>query len=169
MSSRILVKVLPMGRVQVVENGQLDLTTLGSVRMRKRLGAIEPLPDALAYLGVTMLNTTPPTSLPGRYKTKGAAVDAETDAARQILLQTADDSKPDKVKKRRRRKKADEGRNIVPTKEDRSLPVTGSCVVRCPLCRHPLVPAVITTGQIGAPDATASVFLCGCPGTGLRP
>ena len=91
MPSRLLVKVSPSGVATVVEDGRLDLRTLGLVVSRVRLGRIEPAPDDPAMLELTMAGDPTPV---GRFALKPDAVEAEVALARQLLRQPEDDREP---------------------------------------------------------------------------
>lgn len=156
---RLLVKVGTGGQVTVVEDGQIDLATLGEVKKRERLGLIGPCPDEPSKLEIVMMNEKKPRKLTARHKKKKEALAAETDEARKLLKKArrAEEAQQKPVEE-------EEPPKTVKAKvgNDGPLP-TGIVMVRCPICKYPLH-AVVVIRKISLRKGTTDVvFKCNCP------
>lgn len=157
MAGRLLIKVGTGGQVTVVEDGQIDLATLGEVKQRKRLGLIGPCPDEPSKLEVVMLDEEKPRKLTRKHRRKKEAIAAETDEARKLLKKARQEEGAQETQE------TQEAPRIVKARTGRDGPLSTGCVmVRCPICKYPLYPVVVVRKISLRKGTTDVVFKCAC-------
>lgn len=138
-------------KLQIIEDGQIDLRVLGPILSRQRVGSINPCPTNLSQLEVTMtIPNIPLYKLSHLYTLKEDAIKAEVEEV--LSAQEQDRSKGRKGKENGERRP--------------SCPLTGSTEARCPCCRHVLhseVEVLAARDHLG--NKTHLVYKCACTTT----
>lgn len=153
MPSRLLIKISPGGTLSIVEDGRIDLKSLGRVVSRRRFGRIEPCPSDPSSLELIVEG-----EVVGTYTLKPDAVKAEVSMARDYLTSTAlVEATPSPTEDIDEEEEEEEEQPV----EKRLPPL--SAEARCPLCRWQLVPHVrLLSRPDGLRNTSLVEYLCAC-------